>query len=83
MGKKEKLFRKMILSQKNIKFSNFILILKAFGFLHQRTNGSHQIYFNRNIQISMNVQDSKDMAKPYQVRDFLKLVENYKLDFKE
>ena len=30
-----------------------------------------------------NVQNSKDMAKPYQVRDFLKLVENYKLDFKE
>ena len=73
----------MLLSQKNIRFSDFVQILKAFGFSHQRTNGSHQIYFNIIINKDINIQNFKGEAKSYQVRDFLKLIQRYELSFKD
>ena len=83
MSKKEKLFRKMLLCQKNFKFSDFILIIEIFGFFYQRTNGSHQIYHNEFIRENIHIQNSEGDAKPYQIRQFLKILEQYKLDYKE
>jgi len=73
----------MLLSQKNVKFSDFVTIILAFGFVYQRTNGSHQIYFRDDIQEGLNIQNLKGEAKAYQVRGFLKLVDEYRLELKE
>ena len=76
---KMKLLARIRNSQKNVKYSDFISLLNAFGFYYVRTNGSHNIYHNDNVPKNVNVQDNKGQAKPYQVQQFLFLVDKYDL----
>jgi hypothetical protein len=45
--------------------------------------GSHQLFRHAELTQKMNIQDEKGKAKPYQVRQFLKLVEKYDLKIKD
>lgn len=50
---------------------------KAEGFTHDRTTDSHEIWIHPDIDQSINIQPrpkDKTMAKPYQVREFRKLI---------
>ena len=51
----------------------------AFGFEHVRTKGSHRQYVHPNVPRPLPVQPEAKDAKPYQVREFLELVEEYSL----
>jgi predicted RNA binding protein YcfA (HicA-like mRNA interferase family) len=55
----------------------------GFGFRLSRTEGSHHIFVHPDIPELVNLQDVKGQAKPYQIRQFLKLVERYSLKLKE
>ena len=80
MSKKEKLFRKIQNSQKNVKFDDFCKLMEYFGFVLERIRGSHHLYLHPEIEEVMNVQSKKDgQAKSYQIKQFLKLVESYRL----
>ncbi len=82
MVKKRKLFEKLLSGSKNIHFEEFIQLIEAFGFQLDRINGSHYIYKHPAVPRSFPVQMFKGKAKPYQIDQFLKLVErnNLKLD---
>jgi hypothetical protein len=41
--------------------------------------GSHHIYVHADIDAVLNLQDARGQAKPYQVRQFLRIVERYDL----
>ena len=41
--------------------------------------GSHRIYVRDGVREMLNFQNVKGKAKPYQVKQFLKVVEKYKL----
>lgn len=49
-----------------------------------RTKGSHHVYVQPDIGKLLSIQPRKDgKAKPYQLRQFLKLVEEFDLQLKD
>ena len=60
-----------------------VSVAEAFGFELHRSEGSHRIYKHERVPGLLNLQDRKGEAKPYQVRQFLKMVEAYGLQLPE
>lgn len=58
-------------------------LVEGFGFRLSRTEGSHHIFVHSDIPELLNLQEVKGQVKPYQMRQFLKLVERYSLELKE
>lgn len=67
----------------NVRFADFERIVEAFGFEARRQDGSHCIFAHPDIPELLNLQNAGGQAKPYQVRQFLRLVERYALKLKE
>jgi predicted RNA binding protein YcfA (HicA-like mRNA interferase family) len=63
-----------------MRFKDMIVLVEAFGFRLSRVSGSHHIFVHPQIQQLVNLQDVKGQAKPYQIRQFLRLVERYDLE---
>jgi predicted RNA binding protein YcfA (HicA-like mRNA interferase family) len=63
----------------NVAFADMIQLAEGFGFRVARTNGSHHILRHPSVPEMVNLQEVKGQAKPYQVRQFLKLVERHRL----
>jgi hypothetical protein len=80
---KKKLLQKIVNNPKNIKFNDFVAIVESFGFIKLRAKGSHIIFFNSLINEMINIQNFKGQAKPYQIKQFLYLVEKYNLEMSE
>lgn len=57
--------------------------VEAFGFELKRTSGSHHIFARRDVPELLNLQDVRGQAKPYQIRQFLRLVERYALGMED
>jgi len=77
--KVETLLQKAIRSPASLRFEEMVRLVEAFGFRRARQRGSHHIFVHPNVRELVNIQDVNGMAKPYQVRQFLKLVERYNL----
>jgi predicted RNA binding protein YcfA (HicA-like mRNA interferase family) len=67
----------------NVSFGDFCRLLEALGFSNVRTSGSHWIYGHIAIPELVNVQDVDGDAKPYQIRQVLRLVERYNLRLRD
>ncbi len=80
---KKRLLEKILAGSKNISFNDFIALVEAFGFELSRTRGSHQIYEHPDVREILNLQNVNGQVKPYQVRQFLQLVEQYSLKLEE
>ncbi len=76
---KQKLFVRLISSRKNVNYNDFTRLLASFGFKLARSEGSHHIYKNEGIAEMINIQNVDGKAKPYQIKQFLALVEKYDL----
>ena len=63
----------------NVKFRDMVDLLRGFGFTLERISGSHQIFKHKVIHIQLNLQNIGGEAKPYQIRQFLKIAEEYNL----
>ncbi len=59
----------------NVSWADFIDLVEAFGFRELRVQGSHHIYGSDDVAELLNLQRVGGEAKPYQIRQFLKLVE--------
>jgi len=81
--KKRKLLLRLLTGSKNIRFSEMTACLEAFGFVLSRVNGSHHIFIHPEIPELLNLQDVNGKAKPYQIRQFLQIIERYNLRMKE
>lgn len=77
---KHKLLRKALSSPRNMHFDEMAVLVEAFGFRLARTSGSHHIFRHLAISELINLQEVNGMAKPYQIRQFLRLVERYNLE---
>ena len=64
-------------SQSNVRFADMQGLVEAFGFRLVRVNGSHHLYSHPDVDKLVNLQEIGGQAKPYQVRQFLRLVERY------
>jgi predicted RNA binding protein YcfA (HicA-like mRNA interferase family) len=78
-----KILKKALAGSKNIRFGDLTRLIEAFGFRLARTSGSHHIFEHPEVDELVNIQSVKGKAKPYQVRQFLELVENYNLELRE
>ena len=76
---KQKLLRKALTTPNNLRFSEMVNLAEAFGFRLSRTTGSHHIFVHDRVRELLNLQEVKGKAKPYQVGQFLQLVEKYNL----
>jgi predicted RNA binding protein YcfA (HicA-like mRNA interferase family) len=81
--KRKKILQKILASSKNIRFSDMVNLVQGFGFTLSRTDGSHHIFTRQDIPELVNLQNIKGQAKPYQIRQFLKLVEKHNLKLEE
>ncbi len=77
--KKRKLLEKALTGSKNMRFDQMVELIEAFGFHLSRISGSHHIFVHPQVPQLVNIQNAKGKVKPYQVRQFLLLVEQYDL----
>lgn len=67
----------------NVKFAEVRDLVEAFGFRLARSRGSHHIFTHPNVPDLINLQEVRGEAKPYQIRQFLRLVERYNLTLED
>jgi predicted RNA binding protein YcfA (HicA-like mRNA interferase family) len=78
--KRRKLLKRLSEGQlKNVAFGDMINMVEGFGFRLDRISGSHHIFIHLAVQELVNLQEVKGEAKPYQIRQFLRIVERYNL----
>ena len=80
---RRKLLKKALAGSKGIRFGDMVTLIEAFGFRLARVSGSHHIFEHPDVPEIVNVQNHKGKAKPYQVRQFLELVEQHNLELGE
>ncbi len=78
--KKKKILERALSGSKNIRFGDMVSLVEAFGFRLSRVNGSHHIFIHPHVTELVNLQNVEGKAKPYQIRQFLRLVERYNLE---
>ncbi len=78
-----KLLKKILAGSKNIRFAGMVSLIEGFGFRLSRTNGSHHIFVHPMVQELVNIQEVHGQVKPYQINQFLKLIERYNLTLGE
>lgn len=79
----KRLLLRILSGSKNIRFNDFVGLVEAFGFRLSRVNGSHHIFTHPDVQELVNIQNANGQAKSYQIRQFLKLVEQYNLQLED
>ena len=67
----------------NVAFGDMCRLVEAFGLRLARISGSHHIHTHPEIPDLVNLQNDRGQAKPYQIRQFLKLVEEYNLKLED
>jgi len=74
-----KIYERLLNNTRNIRFADFCKVVEAFGYRWDRTNGSHHIHAHPLTTRPLNLQDCHGQAKPYQIRQFLRDVEEFQL----
>jgi predicted RNA binding protein YcfA (HicA-like mRNA interferase family) len=64
---------------RNVAFADMVSLVTGFGFTLKRTRGSHHIFAHPALPGMINLQDVGGEAKPYQIRQFLRLIEKYNI----
>lgn len=80
MTKKRKLLARARNNPRDVRFSELLTLIEAFGFVFVRQEGSHRQYKHPMTAAYLNVQpDANGKAKTQQVRQFLRAVDDYLL----
>ncbi len=68
---------------RNVAFSDMVDLVEGFGFRLARVSGSHHIFRHSVTDAKLNLQPYGGQAKPYQIRQLLRLVEKLNLTLEE
>lgn len=79
MNRRKLLARLVSGAVQNVAFGDLTDLAEGFGFRLVRQSGSHRIYAHPALSELVNIQDVAGQAKPYQIRQLLRLVERYNL----
>ncbi len=63
----------------NVAFGDLCGLAEKLGFELRRVSGSHHVFVHPDISELVNLQSIRGQAKPYQVRQLMRLVERYDL----
>lgn len=77
--KPRKVLNRILAGSRNIRFADMVGLVEAFGFRLSRVQGSHHIFVRDGVVELINLQEVRGEAKPYQIQQFLKIVERYNL----
>ncbi len=80
---KRKLLRKVIAGAHNVRFAELCRLAEAFGYRLDRVNGSHHIFEHPAAERPLNFQNVGGKAKAYQVRQFLRDIEEFHLTLED
>lgn len=80
---RRKLLQRILAGSRNVRFGDFVNLIEGFGFRLSRIRGSHHIFEHPKIPELLNLQDYQGEVKPYQVKQFLQLVERYNLKLED
>ena len=81
--RRRRLLQKLLSGSKNIHFTEAVACAEAFGFRLSRIHGSHHIYVHANVPELLNLQNVNGQAKPYQIKQLLRLIERYNLPMED
>ena len=76
---KREIYEKLKRAPANIRFEEICKDAVDFGFMYKGGHGSHRIFVRQGIREMLNFQNVKGMVKPYQVRQFVKIIDKYDL----
>jgi len=79
MNRKALLRRLLQGAVRNVSFADLVNLVEGFGFRLQRMGGSHRLYAHPDVPEMLNLQEAHGEAKPYQIRQLLRLIERYNL----
>jgi predicted RNA binding protein YcfA (HicA-like mRNA interferase family) len=74
-----KIYQRLLHHTQNVRFSDLCKVVVAFGYKLDRTKGSHHIYEHPQAPRPLSLQDCRGQAKPYQIRQLLRDVEEFQL----
>ncbi|MEW6266461.1 MAG: type II toxin-antitoxin system HicA family toxin [Thermodesulfobacteriota bacterium] len=83
MNRRKLLARLALGNLENVAFGEIVQLVEGFGFSLLRVRGSHHIFGRPGIKELVNLQEVKGQAKPYQIRQFLRLVERYNINMED
>ena len=63
----------------NIAFEDMVDLAEGFGFRLIRIRGSHHLFRHAVTGVKLNLQPESGQAKAYQIRQLLRLIEEYQL----
>jgi predicted RNA binding protein YcfA (HicA-like mRNA interferase family) len=69
-----KTLARVLAGSRNIRFADIQHLVEGFGLYVSRTSGSHHIFSRPGIPELVNLQEVRGEAKPYQIRQFIKIV---------
>ena len=76
----EKLYARVTANPgQQVAFREFVALIEGVGFRHSRSKGSHRSYIHPLCPKLLVIQPQGNQAKRYQVREFLDMVEDYRL----
>ena len=81
--KKQKTLQRILSGSRNVRFTDAVRMLEAFGFRLSRVSGSHHIFVHPKVPELLNLQEVGGMAKPYQLRQCIRLIERYNLKMEQ
>ena len=79
----KKMLKKLLENSKNVGFNDMVMLIGCYGFYLARVSGSHHIFINPDIRELVNIQNVSGQVKPYQIKQFLRLVEKYNIQVKQ
>jgi len=83
MNRKKLLRRLTMGAMGNVAFRDMVDLVEGFGFRQTRARGSHRIFVREGVRELLNLQDVGGQCKPYQIRQFLRIVERYNLELED
>jgi len=76
---KQELLDELKTNPKKIRFARLCRIAEALSFQTRKGTGGHRVYFRDGVQEILNIQNEDGWAKAYPVRQFIKVIEKYRL----
>ena len=77
--KRTEIYQELKNNPKNVRYEKICRVVRQFGFIFARQKGSHRIYKRQGVKELLDFQNVQGKVKSYQVKQFLKVVEDYKL----
>ncbi len=68
---------------RNVAFGDIVNLVEGFGFHLDRIQGSHHIFKHSLVSEMLNLQEVRGEAKPYQIRQLLRIVERHNLHLED